>query len=213
MIGRSRRGALVYLSRRRLAAGACPGWSMGRGSGVARRGSPDRVASHRHGIMINLARSSPSLPGAVHAGSESQVTHTVHTLMVPLDGLAAARARELAPPGRLRAGPTSPVAAGHERGVLRRVEANRAEARVVVVARARASASARAAWRACCCASRLASSNSRSRRSARGREGLGFRSDRGTESPSAQGPAAACQSRTGRRTSEAPNSAARPWPA
>ena len=52
----------------------------------------------------------------------------------PVDGLAAARARELAPPGAFAQDLASPVAARHERGVLGRIQANRAEARVIFIA-------------------------------------------------------------------------------
>ena len=60
--------------------------------------------------------------------------HTLINFYGSLDGLAAARTRELAPPERLRAGSTSPVAARDQSGVLGPVEAHGAEVRVVVVA-------------------------------------------------------------------------------
>ena len=95
-----------------------------------------------------------------------------------------------------------------------------AQRRASSSSRARASAaSARAAWRACCCASRLASSNSRSRRSARAEDSASASSgSRSRNAPSvarsrsAPGPVGS-PSRSARRTSVAPNSAARPWPA
>ena len=78
------------------------------------------------GVKIDLTISS--------SGASENESHSQYTIYGPVDLLAAARARHLAPLERLCATSAGAVATRDEGGVLRGVEANRAEPVVVVVA-------------------------------------------------------------------------------